>query len=128
MIITTNSKDTDFESFFTGGDLDAISNLLSKYKGKTGDCRAYALLEASLGYCLTITVRKFAQTHNINLDEIIVKTKLDLSNRENPVIEKNIELIGNLSDLDKQKLMKTSEACPIYKTLSKGVTFKVNRF
>lgn len=126
MIITTNSKNDDCESFFTDGDLDAITDLSSKYKSETGSCRAYALLEASLGYCLTMTVREFAQTHNIALDEVTVKVRLDLSHRKNPVIEKNIEITGNLSDLEKQKLLKASEACSIYKALLKGVEFKVD--
>ncbi|MEI8390027.1 MAG: OsmC family protein [bacterium] len=120
MIITSNDKENSCESFFTSGDLNAINNLSSKYKSETGGCRAYALLEASLGYCLSITIREFAQTHNIELD----KVKLDLSNCENPVVEKNIELIGNLSDLDRQKLIKASEACSIYKALLKGIAFK----
>lgn len=123
MIITTNDKKSDCESYFTGGDLDAIMDLSSKFKSETGGCRAYSLLEASLGYCLTMTVREFAQTHNIKLDEIIVKVKLDLTNREHPFIQKNIEFIGDLSDLDRQKLMKASEACSIYKALSKGIDF-----
>lgn len=127
MIITTNSKNKDCESYFTGGDLDAISDLSSKYKSETGGCRAYALLEASLGYCLTMTIREFAKTHNILLDDVIVSVKLDLSNRECTFIEKNIELIGDLSELDREKLMKASESCSIYKSLVKGVTFKVNK-
>ena len=124
MIITSNDKENSCESFFTSGDLKAINNLSSKYKSETGGCRAYALLEASLGYCLSITIREFAQTHNIELDKVIVKVKLDLSNRENLVVEKNIELIGHLSDLDRQKLIKASEACSIYKALLKGIDFK----
>jgi len=127
MIITTNSRKTDSESFFTGGDLDAIFNLSSNYKSETGGCRAYALLEASLGYCLTMTVREFAKTHNIALDDVVVEVKLDLSNREHPIVEKNIELLGDLSELDRQKLMKASEACSIYKALLNGVAFKVNK-
>ena len=126
MIVTSNSKNDSCESFFTDGDLDAIFNLSSKFKAETGGCRAYALLEASLGYCLTITVREFAQTHNISLDEVIIKVKLDLSDRKNYVVEKNIELIGNLSELEREKLMKASESCSIYKALLKGFSLKVN--
>jgi len=124
MIITSNSKENSYESFFTGGDLDAINNLSSKFKAETGGCRAYALLEASLGYCLSATVREFAQTHKIILDEVIVKVELDLSDKEKPIIQKNIELVGNLSDLDRQKLIKSSKTCSIYKALLKGVDFK----
>lgn len=124
MIVTTNNKKNDCESVFIDGDLDAINNLSSKFKSETGGCRAYALLEASLGYCLSITVREFAQSHNIALDEVIVKIKLDLSNRDKPLVEKDIEFIGNLTDLEKQKLMKASEACSIYKALKKGLLFK----
>lgn len=124
MIITTNNINNDCESFFTSGDLDAINNLSSKFKSETGSCRAYALLEASLGYCLSITIREYAQAHNIKLNEIIVKTKLDLSDRTNPTVEKNIQLIGDLTDLERQKLMKASQACSIYKSLKKGLSFK----
>lgn len=126
MIITTNSKQNAGESLFTGGDLDAINDLASKFKSKTGGCRAHALLEASLGYCLSMTIREYAQNHNIELDEIVVTVKLDLNNRTNPIIEKNIKLIGNISDLDKQKLMNASNACSIYKALKNGVSFNVS--
>lgn len=124
MIITTNNIANDCESFFTAGDLDAINNLSSGFKSETGGCRAYALLEASLGYCLSVTVREYAQAHNIKLNEVIVKTKLDLSDRTNPTVEKNIQLIGDLTDLERQKLMKASQACSIYKSLKKGLSFK----
>jgi uncharacterized OsmC-like protein len=126
VIITTNNKNTDFESCFSGNDIEAINNLNSKYHSETGGCRAYALLEASLGYCLTLTIRQYAKTNNIDLDEVIAEIKLDLSNKDNPIIEKNIKLTGNLSELDKQKLMKASESCSIYKALLKGANFKVS--
>lgn len=126
MIITTNSKDNGGESFFTGGDLAAINDLSSKFKSETGGCRAYALLEASLGYCLTMTVREYAQNHNIDVAEIVVSVKLDLNNRTNPIIEKSIEIIGDISDLEKQKLMNASNACSIYKALKNGVSFNVS--
>lgn len=124
MIICSNNKAVANFSTFTGGDLDAIVDISAPYESERGFCRAYGMLEASLGYCLTTTVRECAKAHNIALDEVKVSVNLDLSDRYNPFIEKRIEFLGDISDVDKQKLMKASEACSIYKMLLKGVIFK----
>jgi len=123
MIVCSNNKEVADFSTFVDGDLGAITDISVPYKSERGSCRAYGLLEASLGYCLTTTVREYARAHNIALDEIKVSVNLDLSDRRSPFIEKKIEFSGNLSDLDRRKLMKASETCSIYKMLLKGVDF-----
>ncbi len=55
MIITTNSKNSDCESFFTVVIWMPLIFII-KFMSETEAVGAYALLEASLVYCLSITV------------------------------------------------------------------------
>ena len=77
-------------------------------------------LLSSLGSCTSITLRMYARLKKLPLDKIIIK----LNKNENGEIDRKIELVGNLTDEQRNKLFEISNKCPIHKALTNMV--KIN--
>ncbi len=74
-------------------------------------------LLSSLGSCTSITLRMYARLKKLPLDKIIIT----LNKNEYGEIDRKIELIGNLTDEQRNKLFEISNKCPIHKTLTNTV-------
>lgn len=89
----------------------------------------YGLLTAALGACTGMTLRMYADRKKIKLGEVRVhvehqhKHADDCSTCENSssridVINRQIELEGDLSHEEKKKLMEIADKCPVHRTLA----------
>ena len=77
-------------------------------------------LLSSLGSCTSITLRMYARLKIIPLDKIIIT----LNRNENGDIDRKIELVGNLTEEQRNRLFEISNKCPIHKALTN--TLKIN--
>jgi len=77
-------------------------------------------LLSSLGSCTSMTLRLYARLKKLPLKKIIVK----LDRKASGEIVKQIELIGNLTEEQRERLFEISNKCPIHKTLTN--TVKIN--
>jgi len=77
----------------------------------------FHLLAASLGSCTTITIRLYADRKGWPLESCEVSVSI---NRENGTtfFKKDILLVGNLTDEQKQVLLKIADKCFIHKILT----------
>lgn len=93
----------------------------------------YEFLLAALGTCTAMTIRYYADFKKISLDKVIVKLSYDkiyakdCTDCENPNakidhIERKIELQGQLTPEQRERLLQIANSCPVHKTLTSKVT------
>ncbi|MCX6090934.1 MAG: OsmC family protein [Atribacterota bacterium] len=79
---------------------------------------------AALGSCFSGTVFAYAKNKNYPLEKVAIKMKGELGSAPSRIqkIDMAVELIGNLTLEEKERIIKTGErACTVMNTLRNGV-------
>ncbi len=123
MIVSVSSK-IPYATTFGDGKNEATSDSSPDKGGSGAGFSPVALLEAALACCLNITIRKYAEIHQIPLSETKVSVSVNRDDPKQTVFEYTIELKGDLTEAQRQKLMKIEELCVISQTLSRQISFR----
>ena len=92
----------------------------------------YDLLLAALGACTSMTVRLYANKKGWPLERVEVTLRHNRIHAEDCAecettkgwishIDRSIELIGDLDDTQRQRLLEIAERCPVHQTLTSEV-------
>ena len=109
---------------FTDGEHSALSDTTREKGGSGGGFWPHNLLEAALATCINITLRKYADKHGIPLTEASTKVQLDRSRPGETVFGYEVDLQGNLTEPQRQALLKVAGDCPVKATLLQEISFK----
>src|SRR5262249_55123351 len=92
----------------------------------------YDFLLAALGSCTAMTLRLYADLKKIPLTKVIVRLQYekiyaddcaDCENTHSKIdhIDRQIELQGNLTEEERQKLLDIANKCPVHRTLTSKI-------
>jgi len=92
----------------------------------------YELVMAALGACTSMTVRMYAERRNWRLERVQVDLTFsrlhaadcdDCSRKKGIVnrIEKRITFIGDLSEIQRQRLLHMANNCPVHRVLARTI-------
>ncbi|WP_269533472.1 OsmC family protein [Chitinimonas sp. BJYL2] len=77
----------------------------------------HQLLDAALAACTAITLRMYAERKGLALDD--VRVHIDHTEAGGVyTLNRRIELVGEIDDAARQRLMEIADRCPVHKTLS----------
>ena len=80
------------------------------------------LFDASLAACKALTLMLYAKQHNIPLQRVSIDLQRDASQERAKIyaLDIGLQLIGPLSDDERQKLLVIADKCPIHKLMSQA--------
>lgn len=80
------------------------------------------LLASSLAACTSATLRMYADRKGWDLKEVKLEIDLDWDDNANKtVINRRIQLLGNLDETQRERLFKVANACLVHKMLTNPI-------
>ena len=97
----------------------------------------YGMMLASLADCTGQVVVSYARHHDVNLQEVELRADYERVfkddcqdcegiDRYDEYIQEQISFHGDLTDKDRQKLLKIAHQCPIHKMFLQGIEIRSN--
>lgn len=82
----------------------------------------YQYLKAALGSCTAMTIRMYAERKKWPIENVIVTLRHSRDAKKQSMFERDIKLVGDLTEDQRERLLDIADRCPVHKTLSHGVT------
>ena len=105
------------------GDLQFLADA-EVSKGGTGTGPSpHEYLGAALAACTSMTLKMYAGRKEMKLDNAIVTVDIERMN-DIETFSREIQLLGNLSAEEKERLLEIAHKCPIHKALAGQIQIK----
>ena len=122
-MITTTSSAPPYQVLFSDGVHHGTSDTTADKGGGNTGFRPHDLLEAAVGSCMNMWLKMYADQHHLPLERVETTVTLDRTDPEKVLFEYAIDLIGDLTANQHDKLLKIATTCPVRRTLSKNICF-----
>lgn len=137
MEVVTRTGEGGFTTEIRAGNHSLLADEPLSYGGADLGPNPYDLLNAALGACTSMTLQLYAGRKKWPLKEAIVHLKHDKVYAEDCAAceEKNarldrlsreVELIGELDEKQRKRLMEIADKCPLHKTLLSDISIKTD--
>ncbi|MEP6689709.1 MAG: OsmC family protein [Gemmatimonadaceae bacterium] len=121
-----------FRTEITAGAHAMVADEPATVGGTDAGPTPYDYLLAAIGGCTAMTVRMYAMRKSWPLDEVVVRMKQGRSHEADcercetmPVgidhIDRQVELIGALTDEQRTKLLSIADRCPVKQAIGRGI-------
>lgn len=124
IVCTSASADREFVTTFDNGAFSGPSDTTADKGGSGLGFRPHELLEAALGDCMAITARMYAKKYGLALESVRVTVDVDRSQPDRAEFVCSMQLAGDLTERQREKIVRAAENCPVRKTLSRRIGFR----
>ena len=107
----------------TAGDLHFLSDAEVSKGGSDSGPSPHEYLGAALAACTSMTLKMYAGRKEIKLDNAIVTVDIERHD-DVETFSRDIQLQGNLSAEEKERLLEIAHKCPIHKALAGQIQIK----
>jgi putative redox protein len=136
-VVVTASGDGTYTQQVTTATHELLVDEPVEAGGADAGSNPYELLLASLGSCTAITLRMYANRKGFPLTRATIRLRHDRIHAEDCAkcetergmlsrITREIELEGELDDVQRAKLMLISDKCPVHRTLSSEIAIETH--
>lgn len=122
-MITATSQEANYQVSFTDGEHTALSDTTEDKGGGNSGFRPHDLLEAALASCLAMWLKMYATNHGYKVSTVESKVSIDRSQPDETIFNYSIDISGDLTEDEKEKLLQVAKTCAVHKTLSKKIAF-----
>ena len=127
--VVARLEDGGFTTEILAGQHSLIADEPEKFGGNNFGPSPYQLLTSALGACTAMTIQMYARRKKWQIDEVKVHLTYDRdyesdaehSEDQGAKIDhyyREIELVGDLTEEQRQRCMEIADRCPVHKTLS----------
>lgn len=117
MITVRKAADGKLKQLIESDGLQWYSDVPVASGGDHAGPDGHALLDSALGACTALTITMVARRKQLPLDDV----RVQITHQEHDGVyhlQRQIELVGNLTDEQRQYLLGIANKCPIHKVLS----------
>ena len=107
----------------TAGDLHFLSDAEVSKGGEGAGPSPHEYLGAALAACTSMTLKMYSGRKAMSLENAIVTVDIERTN-DVEVFSREIQLQGNLSAEEKERLLEIADKCPIHKALAGQIQIK----
>ncbi|QWD59937.1 OsmC family protein [Polynucleobacter sp. MWH-UH35A] len=107
----------------TAGDLHFLSDAEIAKGGSGTGPSPHEYLGAALAACTSMTLKMYAGRKEMKLENAVVTVDIERAN-DVETFSREIQLLGNLSVEEKERLLEIANKCPIHKALSGQIQIK----
>lgn len=133
--VTARTGPQGFRTEIFAGGYSLVADEPESYGGEGLGPSPYDYLQAALGACTTMTVQLYARRKKWPLQSAVVRLRHEKIHAEDcahceekqgkiDFFERELELQGELSDEQRQRLLEIAEKCPVHKTLHSEVEIR----
>lgn len=115
--------DGPLQQKLTTGDLHFLSDAYASNGGNGTGPTPHEYLGAALAACTSMTLKMYAGRKSMKLDNAIVTVDIERAD-DVEKFSRDIQLVGNLSEEEKQRLLEIASKCPIHKALAGTIQIK----
>ena len=121
--VTSQFGDGSLQQKLTVGDLHFLADAGLDNGGEGVGPNPHEYLGAALAACTSMTLKMYAGRKAMNLENAIVTVDIERID-EIEKFSRDIQLIGNLSVEERERLLEIANKCPIHKALSGQIQIK----
>lgn len=130
--VTARTGEEGFRTEISANGFSLVADEPVSYGGTNEGPSPYEFLMSALGACTTMTVQMYARRKGWPLSEALVRLThhkihaedcrdCEAEDRRIDKFARELELIGNLDQDQRQKLLEMAEKCPVHRTLTSEI-------